>query len=392
MTPTEKDGTPGSGGGCGCAPRTVPLQSLRPRTLGRIDTPWSDGVVTTEVGSVPRVRASLIPRDRLGTFRVRSGIGRDNYRVAPGLYAVGNPTPASPMLVTANYKLSFDRLRSVLPGRDAWILVLDTHGINVWCAEGKGTFGTNELVRRVKAAALDRIVSHRTLIVPQLGATGVSAHLVRRLCGFRVVYGPVRAEDLPAFLDAGMQALPEMRRVRFGLRDRVVLVPFEVLSGGRYALLAAAALLLLGGLNPHGYALAGVGTAGLVAAISVLCTFLSAAILGPMLLPLLPGRAFSVKGAALGVAGVAGVAGILAVRGSSPAGLHNVWMHGAAWALIVPAISSFVVMTFTGCTTFTSLSGVKREMRFAVPAQVAAAAIGLCLWVIGLFLIGGRTS
>lgn len=389
MTPTEKDGTPGAGGDCGCAPRTVPLQSFLPRTLGRIDTPWSDGVVTTEVGPVPRVRASLTSRDRIATFRVRSGIGRDNYRVAPGLYAVGNPTPASPVLVTANYKLSLDRLRGVLPGRDAWILVLDTHGINVWCAAGKGTFGTNELVRRVKAAALDRIVSHRTLIVPQLGATGVSAHLVRRLCGFRVVYGPVRAEDLPAFLDAGMQTLPEMRRVRFGLRDRVVLVPFEVLSGGRYALLAAAALLLLGGLNPHGYALAGVGTAGLVAAISVLCAFLCAAILGPMLLPLLPGRAFSVKGAALGVACVAGS---LAVRGSSPAGLHNVWMHRAAWALIVPAISSFVVMTFTGCTTFTSLSGVKREMRFAVPAQVAAAAIGLCLWVIGLFLIGGRTS
>ena len=65
-----------------------------------------------------------------------------NYKVDPGLYAIGNPNERSPVLVTANYKMSFDNLREALPGRDAWILVLDTRGINVWCAAGKGTFGT----------------------------------------------------------------------------------------------------------------------------------------------------------------------------------------------------------------------------------------------------------
>ena len=69
-----------------------------------------------------------------------------HFRVEPGLYALGDPSTSSPVLVTANYKMSFDRLRSSLPGRDTWILVLDTKGINVWCAAGKGSIGTDELV------------------------------------------------------------------------------------------------------------------------------------------------------------------------------------------------------------------------------------------------------
>jgi len=86
--------------------------------------------------------------------------------------------------------MSFDRLRGALAGRDAWILVLDTLGINVWCAAGKGTFGTAEIVRRVQEASLDQVVTHRTLVVPQLGAPGVTAHEVRSACGFRVLLWP----------------------------------------------------------------------------------------------------------------------------------------------------------------------------------------------------------
>ena len=123
------------------------------------------------------------------------------------------------MLVTANFKMSFDFLRSRLTGRDAWILVLDTKGVNVWCAAGKGTFGTDELLRRVAAVRLADIVSHRKLIVPQLGATGVSAYQVHERSEWHVKFGPVRAKDLPAYLDAGTKATPGMRRVRFTLVD-----------------------------------------------------------------------------------------------------------------------------------------------------------------------------
>ena len=104
------------------------------------------------------MKTALSSQDIWGTVKVRSGFTRNNYKVAPGLYCVGNPGPASPVLVTANYKLSFDTLRSAMDPLDAWILVLDTRGINVWCAAGKGTFSTAEVVRRVKIVGLEKIV------------------------------------------------------------------------------------------------------------------------------------------------------------------------------------------------------------------------------------------
>jgi hypothetical protein len=350
--------------------------------------PWMNGVVNTAVGPVPRVRTALRFGDRLGALKARWGVERMSYQVAPGLYAVGDPDGRAPVLVSANYKMSFDVLRSALSGRDAWLLVLDTKGINVWCAAGKGTFGTDEIVRRVQISGLERVVTHRELVLPQLGAPGVSAHEVRARSGFRVEYGPVRAEDLPAFLDAGMKAVPEMRRVRFDLRDRAALVPLELVQSGRLAMVAAAVLLLLGGLGRHGYSLEGVRSVGIPSAALVLAAVLWSAVLGPLLLPWLPGRAFAVKGATLGVLLVGG----LAAGGWFVPGLAGSPLHAAAWALLVPAITSAVVMGFTGASTYTSLSGVLREMRFAVAAQIAGAGIGLGLWMVGLFIGRGGTG
>jgi hypothetical protein len=167
---------------CACGAPSAPVETVR--------APWIDGAVPTAVGEVPRVKTDLDARDHLGAVRVRWNVARTQYRVPPGLYAVGEPGNDSPVLVSANYKLSFDSLRSVLSGRSAWILVLDTKGINVWCAAGKGTFGTDELVARVASAELARVVSHRKLVVPQLGAPGVSAPEVHRRCGFRARESP----------------------------------------------------------------------------------------------------------------------------------------------------------------------------------------------------------
>ena len=165
--------------------------------------------------------STLTLANRWDHWLARWGVDRSGHRVAPGLYALGNPTPDSPVFVTANYTLSFDALRSELVGVDGHILVLDTKGINVWCAAGKGTFGTEELVHRIEVSQLRGLVAHRTLILPQLGAPGIAAHEVKQRSGFKVEYGPVRAADLPAYLQTH-QASPEMRQVLFPLVDRLV--------------------------------------------------------------------------------------------------------------------------------------------------------------------------
>jgi len=337
--------------------------------------------VKTPVGNVPVVSTHLTPADHLGAAMVRLGFRRMDYAVDPGLYAVGNPTPDSPVLVSANYKLSFDRLRQELGGIDAWMLVLDTKGVNVWCAAGKGTFGTDELVHRVQATELGKVVSHRTLIVPQLGAPGVAARKVREQSGFHVVFGPVRATDIPAFLEARMRATPEMRRVRFGLADRLAVVPVELVQGFRYGWLPALILFLLAGINRHGYDSALALVHGSRAALMLVMSLVCGGLLVPVLLPWLPGRAFAVKGA---VAGAILACGIV-LAGWIPMGGTGGKLDAAAWLLVVPSLSSFVAMNYTGASTFTSLSGVLKEMRYAIPLQIAGGSVGLALWIAARF-------
>lgn len=343
--------------------------------------PWIVGKVASPVGDIPRVATSLTWVDRCGGWKVRWAIGRMRYRVPPGLYAVGNPDDGSPVLVTANYKLTIDRLRSQLVTRDAWLLVLDTKGVNVWCAAAKGTFGTDEVVRRVEASRLSELVSHRVLVLPQLSAVGVCARDVLKSTGFRSVFGPVCATDLPAFLDAGVKT-PEMRLVRFSLRDRLAVVPVELVQAAGKLLLIAVCFFLLAGLGSDGYSLERLVSVGLPAAAVFLSASLGTLVLGPALLPYLPGRPFALKGLWLGLLfSVALVGG----TGMAAAGIQG-RLDLAAWCLIIPAVASFLLMNFTGCTTFTSISGVRREMRKAIPAQVAAATVGVATWLVGRFV------
>jgi CO dehydrogenase/acetyl-CoA synthase delta subunit len=353
--------------------------SAAPRTVER---PWVVGVIETPPGKVPVVATSLTGADMLGAVLVRLGFGREQYLIPPGLYAIGQATPESPVLVSANYKLSFDHLRRELSSLDAWIVVLDTKGINVWCAAGKKTFGTDEVASRVNAVRLPEVVSHRTLILPQLGAPGVAAHQVQKRTGFKVVYGPVRAADIPAFLAAKMQATPEMRRVRFGLGDRAAVIPVEVVHWGKWSVLLAAAFFALSGLGSDGYSLDRLSGTGGRALILLFAGFLGGTVLAPLLLPWLPGRAFSLKGLVLGLAIPLAAAGV----GLLSVGTTSELLECISWFLILPAVTAFLSMNFTGSSTYTGLSGVRREMRIAVPAQIVAGLIGLGLWITARFI------
>ncbi len=375
---------------CGCcnqATRNVALAANQPpdsNGRGSADRtePWIVGSVSTPAGEVPQVSTSLRLPDHLGTCRARWGMGRMSYSIAPGLYAVGTPTGESPVLVTANYKMSFDRLRSQLAGIDAWILVLDTKGVNVWCAAGKGTFGTDEIVHRVAATNLSEVVSHRRLVVPQLGAPGVAAHEVKQRCGFRVVYGPVRAADVPAFLEAGMKATPDMRRVRFPILDRLAVAPVELMLAGKSMLVIAVCFLFLAGLGSDGFDWTRVATVGLGSAALFLATCIGSIVLAPALLPWLPGRAFAAKGAWLGLVFLLGMALYV---GSHLEAIQS-WFAVAAWCLMIPAVASFLAMNYTGASTYTSLSGVRIEVRVAAPIQAICAILGAVLWLAGRFV------
>jgi len=92
---------------------------------GASGAPWREGCVATPVGDVPRAATRLRFADRWGAAKARWAVGRMRYTVPPGLCAVGQASAGAPVFVTANYKMSFDRLRASLAGRDGWVLVLE---------------------------------------------------------------------------------------------------------------------------------------------------------------------------------------------------------------------------------------------------------------------------
>ena len=336
------------------------------------------GTMNTAAGIVPQVSSAWNNNDIWSTIQVRWSIGRMSYSIKPGLYAVGKPGADSSVFVTGNYKLSFDHVRRALNGMDAWMLVLDTKGINVWCAAGKGTFGTSELEHRIKIHELHKLVNHRTVIVPQLGAVGVSAHEIKHNTGFRIIYGPVRADDIKAFVTSGFRATPEMRKVQFTLLDRIKLIPVELAYAGYYLILIPAIFFILSGLYTHGYSVDKAWSNGGKAVINLIGAYISGCVLTPILLPWIPFKRFSLKGLLIGWI----LAAILTIYHF----LGNNSIEIVSWFLIIGGISSFLAMNFTGSSTFTSLSGVQKEMKLSLPLQIIAVSIGFMGWIITKFI------
>jgi len=321
-------------------------------------------VAKTNGFEIPAITPRLSGSDILGCFKARWGLGRMKYSVRPGLYQIGRPDGNSPVLATANYKLTFDLLRKELDGISAWILVLNTHGINVWCAAGKGTFSTNEVVQQIENSNLKSIVTHREIILPQLGATGVAAHEVRKHSGFRVLYGPVYAKDIPAFLAQGKEATPEMRRVRFHLRDRAVLIPMELIPALKWLPVLLGLILIMRLADGSGLNIGILGDF-----LSYAGAIIMGAVVFQILLPWIPGRSFVWKGWLLGILWALSL---------------GVWMPSVLWItfsnlLVLPVITAYLALNFTGSTTFTSLSGVQKEIRLATPIMIASAALGIIL-------------
>jgi CO dehydrogenase/acetyl-CoA synthase delta subunit len=313
----------------------------------------------------------------LGTIGARTGFTRNNYSITPGLYCIGEPDNNAPVLVTANYKLTFDALRRELTGETLWLLVVDTRGINVWCAAGKKTFSAEEVAFQVKIAKLDQLVSHRQLILPQLAASGVAVRKLKKLCGFSGRFGPIRAAALPAFLRTG-RTDETMRTVTFSLRERAVLIPLEICMLWKKLLFALVLFCLLSGISPEIYSLTAALSRATILLCATLTAILSGAALTPLLLPWIPFRQFWLKGTVTG-----GLVALLFLYAGQPAANGPEQLALGLW---ITGCSAFLAMNFTGSTPFTSLSGVEKEMRRGLPVQIGAVALALVCWLAGPFI------
>ena len=358
---------------CGCF---APVKDNTVSCPDSPSAPYISGYIKTAAGDIPKVFTVLSRRDKWETVKARMSSFRMSFTVEPGIYAAGNPDENSDVIVTANYKMSFDAVRRELNGINAWILVLDTSGINVWCAAGKGTFGTDELVRRISRTNLSKIVSHKNVIVPQLGAPGIDSGEVRRKSGFRVVYGPVRAKDLPLFIHNGYKCDAEMRRVRFGIADRLILTPIELRQIFAKFHYFALFVLIFFGLTTEGIIFRDSIMKGYFFLAGGLLSIFAGAFFTPVFLPYIPFRAFTMKGWAAGIVLFAGSFYILGVFES-----YNLFLVISAMILF-PLLSSYMAFQFTGASTYTSLSGVKRELKIALPFYISGLVLSFVFLVL----------
>ncbi len=306
--------------------------------------------------------------DRLRDIMIRFGINRNNYLITPGLYKIGKPDMHSQVLVTSNYKLTINRLKQELSCLNVWIIVLDTKGVNVWCAAGKGTFGTDELVRKIESTGIKNRVVHNNIIVPQLGAVGINKYAIKKITGLTVHYGPVRAKDIKDYINNNYTKTDKQRQITFKLTERLPLTPIEFFISLKYLLIFFVLSMIL-----HFIRNKGVNGTIIYELLPILAAYTGGTILFPIVLPYLPGRSFALKGGILGL--IISIAVILTIK---PALIIAI-----AIILTLTPLVSFLSLNFTGSTTFTSLAGVKKEMRIGLPIQLISVISGITLYVIG---------
>lgn len=159
-------------------------------------------------------------------FHVLINITETLLRVFPistrtGLIKIGSPGRYSPVLLTCNYHLTVYRVKRSLRGMDAYLLVANSRGINVWCGAAGGHFTTHSVISALKTSGIEALVDHKTVILPQLAATGVEARDIREKTGWKAVWGPVYARDIPLFIQNSLKKNHEMRQVEFPWLQRL---------------------------------------------------------------------------------------------------------------------------------------------------------------------------
>ena len=320
------------------------------------------------------VRSDWDIKDYTGAIAMRLGIGRFSYKIPPGLYGLGNPSDGDPIFITANYKYTFDILRKDLKGIDCYILVINTEGINVWCAAGKGTFSTREIIYRISKMGIKKNLKKSKIILPQLGAPSVEPHVIKKMIGVSVIYGPIRSSDIKEFLKNDMKATSEMRKVTFSFYERMILTPLEFISGMKICIVLGAFIALL--LAFKGL-LRGQDFWNIM--IPSLIGITSGSVVFPAVIPFIPLKSFSAGGGILGAIGLSIywlISGKSIYLGSA--------FFTAGYFILLIVIASYISFNFTGCTSFTSPSGVKHEAKYFKIFSRILALVSLALMGFGI--------
>ncbi len=120
--------------------------------------------------------------------------------VKPGLRPIGNPNETSPVFVTSNFALTYYLVSGdIEAGKiDCYMLVADSEGISLESAVAGRKLTAKEVAEIVKESGVEKMVKHKTLIIP-----GMAARLSGEIedeTGWKVMVGPRDSSGIPKFI------------------------------------------------------------------------------------------------------------------------------------------------------------------------------------------------
>jgi acetyl-CoA decarbonylase/synthase complex subunit gamma len=120
---------------------------------------------------------------------------------AEDIYDIGNPDENSPVLITANFSLTYFIVSSEIENSrvPSYLLVKDTEGLSVMTAWAAGKFGADNIAAMIKKCGIANKIKHRKLIIPGYIASE-SGGLEEELPGWEILVGPREGAHIPAFL------------------------------------------------------------------------------------------------------------------------------------------------------------------------------------------------
>jgi hypothetical protein len=286
------------------------------------------------------------------------------------------PGEGSPVLLTTNCRLSFDSVRTALSDCDCWILVIDTGGLDVGSAAAAGRFAAPDIERGIHAARLDQVVNHRVLVMPGRAARSADPKQLAAHGGFTLKEGPRRARDIAAFIAEGYALAPGMMEERFGIGERVALIPGQLFRSLQWWMVFAFAAIIYAGLGPEGVnlgrALAGCLPFLILGAASVV----AGSILAPLLPVAPPLRSFFLRGL---LAGAAATGALLYAANLGRA--FDTFLAAGCW-LFFPTASGLLSHVFASAAPQGSPVGSPRQRR----GVLVVAVVILCLAAVAFAL------
>ena len=292
---------------------------------------------------------------------------RRTYAIEPGLYFSGNEYDLNaPLIVTANYHLTVFMLLRRLRGNNVRILIIDTDGINVWCAAGKGQFSNSEIQKQLTRYAkhLNPDDEKIEIIIPKLAFSGVNLRELRK-ANIKPVIGPIHAHEISAFLKnpTGNQNNPY--RVHFTFSERFFTWLPGLMQYLYHTLLIFVFLWVLELIwdiqAPR----------GIIPLVAVMGTAY------PLLFPWIPGTRFAVKGLSLA---------LVISLGYIFASINGFFTYPGILPVILFIFSSglFIALSYTGNSAVSNYSKVRKEIAtFLVPTVVLfIASLVSFIWVI----------